>query len=232
MRIIILTVTLISALWLYSCVSGEIADSKDVAQSQIYTKYYISMEEGQKNALVEVVFRFGGSKGTSLILTEPSKVSVNGKKLNGTERFLTGYYYSELLRQPDDYQYVFDFQDYEGKTYTNHFKLYPVSFKKIPEFNKNMSTLIELNGPPLVKNEKLELVITDTSGKECKITNSVEGSLSIMVKPEDIKEFNDGDCKVYIIREISAKPENCPEIGGIYSGTFKSKIRNSKIKSK
>jgi hypothetical protein len=126
----------------------EIADSKDVAQSEIYTKYYISMEEGEHNALVEAVFRFGGTKGTSLILTDPSYISINGKKMKGTERLFTGYYYSELLRQPDDYQYVFTFYDYTGKKYENTFSLYPPVFDKPSLYPKpsdrNFSNRLEL----------------------------------------------------------------------------------------
>ncbi|HPD64517.1 MAG TPA: hypothetical protein P5050_03540 [Bacteroidia bacterium] len=230
MKYIILSVSLIMTLWLFACVSGEIADSKDVAQSEIYTKYYISMEEGEHNALVEAVFRFGGTKGTSLILTDPSYISINGKKMKGTERLFTGYYYSELLRQPDDYQYVFTFYDYTGKKYENTFSLYPAGIDKPSSISQTSPTEISVKGLPLQKNETFKLTIIDTSGTEKTIKVNKTGTQKIIVEPADVSELKQGPCKIYLTREIFLKPANCPQIGGIYEGTYKSKVRKSVIK--
>ena len=61
-----------------SCASSEIADSGDVNQDAIYHYYAVSYDADQGNDyIVEAQFRFGGDKGTTLRLTDPSKVYVN-----------------------------------------------------------------------------------------------------------------------------------------------------------
>ncbi|MEP6677542.1 MAG: hypothetical protein ABJA78_20440, partial [Ferruginibacter sp.] len=71
----LLTVIIISAA---SCSSDEIGNSKDVSPDTIYQQYSITYNESESSADIFVQFRFGGSKGTTLVLNEPSSIQFDG----------------------------------------------------------------------------------------------------------------------------------------------------------
>lgn len=78
-----------------SCQSNETGNSKDVAQDQIYRHYEINFSEADYSATVDAGFRFAGDKGTTLVLSAPSKITANNVELVEKTMLLGGAYYGE-----------------------------------------------------------------------------------------------------------------------------------------
>jgi len=219
---------LLIPLVLFSCVSGEIANSKDVSQSQIFTKYYVTVDAEAGNVLYEAVFRFGGAKGTSLILSEPAEIRFNGILLKGDEKLFTGYHYCKKQSLTSKNSYEVSYKDYEGEKYINSFSLAPVGIPNFPKsFSKSSSLNLEFSGPPIGENEYIELSIIDTSGTEVLINSDEAGSQVLKINSENINNLKTGVCKFRITRVYNINQINSPSIGGIFDGRYKSKVYNS-----
>jgi len=206
-----------------SCVSGEIANSKDVNQSQIFTKYYITVDAESESALFEAVFRFGGPKGTSLILTEPAKISFNRQKLKGDEKMFTGYHYTLKSFPSESNTYVVKYHDYEGNEFINNFVLMPIGIPNFPgSFSKSSDINLEFSGNQIGTNEYVELSIIDTAGTEVLINSDVAGSQIIKIEREQLSSLKTGNCKFRISRVYITESIKSPEIGGVFDGRYKS----------
>ena len=218
---------------LLSCSSSEIADSKDVNQSQIYQKYYVTWDAEDESTYVEAVFRFGGDKGTSLILSEPSTITVNGKELNGKNRLFRGYIYSRGSIPFTTKEINYAFTDTEKKRYKNGFQIVPIGILSVADsFSKNNNLHFELEGEPLATYEEFHLKIKDSEGVEAVFVTDVKGSSRIFVEAAELSELSPGQVNIQISRIMRKDLRDCPEIGGFTEIRYLSKIYSSKISYK
>src|ERR1051326_7045639 len=91
MRLLFLSGCLVFCL--VACNDVEIGKAKDVDPESIYYDYKISGEEGRDYAIVKLQYRFGGPNGTTLVLDEPSKVTLDGVVLKVDSAKYSGAYY-------------------------------------------------------------------------------------------------------------------------------------------
>src|SRR6187551_1918495 len=86
-------IALVSLLFLFSCTSNEIGNSKDVNPQAVFFDYEVWAEEGKEDVTVNLQYRMGGKNGTTLVLDEPSKVMLDGEQLKVDSAKVTGAYY-------------------------------------------------------------------------------------------------------------------------------------------
>lgn len=116
-----------------SCASNEIGNSKDVAQDKIYQQYSINYEEGNENADFRAQFRFAGRNGTTLVLSEPSKIVFGQTTIKVDSSGGSGAYYKTSIPfNTAAASHNFIFTDYNGKNYENSFLLNHFKLSNLP----------------------------------------------------------------------------------------------------
>lgn len=130
------------------CTPVETGNIKDVTQSEIYQNY--SIESDGSSTTVSAKLSFAGANGTTLKLTNPSKVLFNGQPLDEKTGTYTGTYYEKRFNAVLN-NGTFTFTDTKGKTYTNKINLAEIDFKTSPTgINRSV-----INRLPVLNGEKI-----------------------------------------------------------------------------
>jgi hypothetical protein len=128
-----------------ACSSNEISNSREVAPETVHQQYQIHSNESDDRVNLQAQFRFGGSNGTTLVLNDPSNVSIDGEVIKVDSSKFGGAFY-ELSRSAATFKgtHRFVFTDINGKKYENSFVFEP----------------LRLNQPPVSTSKKQPLVLT------------------------------------------------------------------------
>jgi hypothetical protein len=157
------TVLILAALvMLGACASNETADSSSVKQSEIYQDYSINWDSETKEWMAYATFRFGGENGTTLRLSKPSAVTINGTAMNEGELLFGGATYRMSGKEWPNTA-AFRFIDCDGRAYANTLSFNAIDFART-EVNVSKN---EVLGIPLTRNvlatDEIYLYVADTS---------------------------------------------------------------------
>lgn len=187
-----------------ACSSNEIGESKDVNQDKIYMDYYISHAEGDENVDITCQFRFAGNNGTTLVLSDGSKVEFDGEKLKADSSTGGGAYYN--IRKPVNGFYgnhTIRFTNTTGKQFDNEFTFEPFAVtNSTMEASRTKDLRISYRSAPLTKEDYAEVYST---GTDSSFHYSQDGPDSTMVIPsKELTRQKDKmlslECRLY--REI------------------------------
>lgn len=103
-----------------ACPSNETTPSNKIAQTEIYQSY--SIDDEGPNYEVTAFFRIGGKTGTTLALSAPSNVTLNGVAMKEHLNTTSGTYYSASIPRTTP-SATFAFTDRNSKVYTNKIDL-------------------------------------------------------------------------------------------------------------
>lgn len=157
------TILLFAALVLLgACASNETADSSSVKQSEIYQDYSINWDADAQEWLAYATFRFGGENGTTLRLSKPSTVTINGTAMNEGELLFGGAMYRMSGKEWPNTA-AFRFIDCDGRAYANNLSFNAIDFARTEvDASKN-----EVLGIPLTREvlatDEIFLYVADTS---------------------------------------------------------------------
>ncbi|MDD2634299.1 MAG: hypothetical protein PHW82_02235 [Bacteroidales bacterium] len=225
---ITLLVFIVTFGFISSCSPEEIADSKDVNQSKIYQAYWVEYDAGESDFYnIEAQFRFGGANGTTLSLSEPSKVSVNKNEMNKDIDMFRGCYYKTKLQNLTDC--VFSFKDTEEKVYINKCIIQKIELKPVNQIETDTNYEIEWIGNPISQKEEVFVIIEDQDNNTVKFSTAIVGSKAIKLKSRDMQTLTEGKGHIYIYRTcLSGLQQTTDEGGKIYS-EYKSKKQSIDI---
>lgn len=215
------------------CASTDSAESNTVSQSEIYQHYAINATKDKTDA--SVTFRFGGSTGTTLILSQPSEVTFNSKNMMQTKGFMLGTFYtlSENSLLPSGY---FIFKDTQGKVYTNSINIYPAELSQ-PSGKTNKSSKLTLPVVQISKEDGLSfnLILDYKDGKktfEVKDSRGVvgfrssvyfdNGRTTINLEPDALKDIPAGEVKARVESVKRMKLSQATHLGGEIQSTYSS----------
>lgn len=159
-----LTVALGLATVLFACNSNEIGESKDVNQDKIYMDYNISYAEGDNQVTLNFQYRFAGPAGTTLVLSNPSQVKLDGEVLKADSSKYGGAFYT--VNKPYNTflgKHSIQFIDVNGKSFENSFEFSPFTLVDLPataDRNKDLIVSYNING--LNKEDDIELNSVET----------------------------------------------------------------------
>lgn len=148
-----------------SCTSNEIGNSKDVNPETIWFDYRIWGQEGTDEVTVKLQYRFAGETGTTLVLTEPSKVELDGRAVPVDSSKYAGAYY-EMQEPVDSFKgkHTIVFTDVNKKQYKEEFHFHPMALRtKIPASLTRSDLVFELDGLEPV--DYVRVLLSDTSSK-------------------------------------------------------------------
>lgn len=157
----LLGLSILIAVILTACQSNETGNAKDVAQDQIYRHYEIRFEEADYSARVDAGFRFAGDKGTTLVLTAPSKITANNVELVERTMLLGGAYYGEPypIKCPDK-KVVITYTDNKENVLTETYEAGSVSFAEKSDtfyLGKNLTIPFSVSGGDRADNYEITL---------------------------------------------------------------------------
>jgi len=212
-----LAICFVSSLMLVSCLNkAEIGEGKDVNPESIFYDYRIWAEEESPNVTVMLQYRFGGEEGTTLVLEEPSKVSLDGMPLRFDSAKLTGAFY-EHVRPIEDFvgRHTIEFTDNKAEIHKETFQFLPFSLKEeIPETIKMQPFSINLKDFP-AEPTKIRLVMIDTAfdspdvNEEMMVRNGL-----IPVSQKFLSRLVEGPITMEIYREEETPLKNASKEGG------------------
>lgn len=169
-----------------ACASNETADSSSVKQSEIYQDYTLSWDgdEGEWNA--HATYRFAGENGTTLRLSEPSKITFNGVTMSESKLLFGGATYrQEGKKWPSTG--LFEFTDTDGKSYKNSVAFTAIDFARPVQEASKTGTI----GIPLTRDitatDEIFLHVSDTSAQSEKRIRLLASDPAAVVKydPEE-----------------------------------------------
>jgi hypothetical protein len=154
---------LVSLVFIFSCTSNEIGNSKDVNPDAVFFDYEIWAEEGKEDVTVNLQYRMGGKNGTTLVLDEPSKVMLDGEQLKVDSAKVTGAYY-EVQRPLSSFtgKHMISFIDLNKKEYNEEFEFRPFTLEPDVPSTLNRGDLV-FNFKGLEPIDYLGVILTDTS---------------------------------------------------------------------
>ena len=218
----ILVLFAISSIILFSnCASTEVADSRDVNQQKIYQDYEVVYNEENGNAQAEAVFRFGGNKGTTLILSDSSNVKVNNNNMLGSELLFRGYVYEFFGFDEATTFFEFKFTDTEGNQYVNGINVYPIDKINIPDsIALYQNSTVSWIGPSVQSGEQVEVIIEDMAGNQAKAKTRIKGANEVLIQAENVTGLVEGTGNLYIRREINNSLKQSAEMGGTIKSLY------------
>src|SRR6478735_6391121 len=83
----------VSGIFIFSCSSNEIGNSKDVNPETIYLDYEIYYDNGDDSVSCYLQYRFAGENGTTLVLNSPAGVSIDGNNIPVDSNNISGAFY-------------------------------------------------------------------------------------------------------------------------------------------
>ncbi len=224
-KVIIMVLFVTSVFILNSCVSNEIADSADVNQDKIYISYSVYFDaERDHDYSVTAQFRFGGSRGTTLILTNPSNIVLNGEKMNMKTSGRRGCWYESTLSL-DSNKAEFIFTDTEGKKLKNKYSLNSIDMQRTLSIDMDARrNKIAWTGKKLGRGESANIQITDEDGNIAYIDGGVKGSKDIIIKKKDLEGLVPGKAEIFISRTYSDNLKERTSEGGSFRFEYRSPV--------
>jgi hypothetical protein len=222
----ILVIFVLFAAMFSACETRETGNIKDVTQSEIFQDLnFTSNGSGTK---VSATLSFAGARGTTLKLTNPSKILFNEQPLEEKTGQYSGTYYEK------DFNTVlsggtFTFTDTKGKTYTNKVEMPMIDFKTSPiSINRSVITRLPiLNGNKIAaSNISIEIDYENKEGFQKKTltvfpnrqdANSAyfdEKTQSIVIEPTMWQDVKVSKIELQISATSSGKLQQGTTIGG------------------
>jgi uncharacterized protein YceK len=218
---------IITAIIMGGCASNEVANSGDVKQSTIYQEYRVTFDEEDNITWAWATFRFGGSNGTTLVLTKPSTVTFNGDSMLTDVTVLGGAKYKLAFKKPlgRGQPCEFVFTDTDGKTYTNKIKFNPVLMgTPVPEVKKGMPFELPIFTDLLTYGEKIRITFRDSATSEVFETDKITPNKSILIPATVLKPLN-GKVTFDIERTSNIPMQQANEKGGSLTFSYRLKRR-------
>ncbi|MCU0238633.1 MAG: hypothetical protein MUC29_04255 [Pyrinomonadaceae bacterium] len=228
----ILAILTISVLLLSGCTPVETGNIKDVTQSEIYQNYSFRSDGASTTATAKL--SFAGANGTTLKLTNPSKVLFNNQPLDEKTGTYTGTYYEKRFETVLS-DGSFTFTDTKGKTYTNKIEMPTIDFKTSPTaINRSTITRIPvLNGNKIANSSvNIEIEYENKQGFQSKNVpvfpqkqdaNSAyfdAKTNSIVIEPSIWQGINANKIELQITSKSETKPQQGTNIGGKISAEY------------
>jgi hypothetical protein len=227
---ILYSISLLTLIILSGCYSSEIAQSKDVNQEQIHQAYYINVDEETGSYRAEAVYRFGGNKGTTLILSSPASIRLNGDTMSGISDPIRGYYYVKNIFSTDTNSFKFEYTNTQGKICKNAVSFGRIKLIELPDsFSKARKLKIKWEGEPVMSNESVYLIITAQENTSTRISTDLKGDRKIIVTPEQMAGLKAGNGTIQIVREVEKALDKGTELGGLMNAEYSSKIYEVRI---
>ncbi|CAN5393444.1 hypothetical protein BH10BAC2_BH10BAC2_49870 [soil metagenome] len=196
-------ITAILFLSFAACSSNEIGYSKDVNPETVYMDYYIRYTEGENSVNCLLQYRFAGENGTTLVLSSPSKVSIDGKEIKADSSEFSGAYYEKKFSAATfTGDHTIAFTDVNNKKRKEVFNFHRTRITN-DILSANKQTDLVLKFENINERDIIEVNISDTSGVTENIVikaKPVAGKLTISAA--QLQSLSSGPCSLDIYKSV------------------------------
>ena len=214
-------ICLVSLVFLFSCTSDEIGNSKNVNPDAVFFDYEVWAEEDKEDVTVNLQYRMGGKNGTTLVLDEPSKVMLDGEQLKVDSAKVTGAYY-EVQRPLASFtgKHTIRFTDGSNKEYNEEFEFTPFFLDPDVPSTLNRGDLV-FNFKGLDPVDYLSVILTDTSFTSADI-NDVDTVRNgrLVIKADRLSAVMNGPVHLQFYREQIMPLKTATKEGGKFMITY------------
>lgn len=160
----VLAVLLLTLAGLAACESTEIGESKDVNQDKIFMDFEAGYTQSDENVSLDFQFRFAGSAGTTLVLSEGSHLDLDGEQLRADSTEDSGaFYHTEKRFNRFIGSHNLVFTDTEGKKYENRFEFSPFTLVNVPKAcSPGQDLRLNFQMPSMGANDHIEISNIDS----------------------------------------------------------------------
>ncbi len=202
---------------IHGCSSTEIGQSKDVAPETIYQHYSINYNEGDEVGTVNACFRFAGINGTTLVLSDPSSISLDGVKLPVDSSDFEGAFYKQGKKAVDFFgDHNLRFTDIQMREYNNKFSFNRFKLANLP-VSASKNTTLHIQFEPLLigpdDHIELESIETDSAFSISYTGRDKDSFISIPV--EDLQRQQGSQLKLVATLYRKQPLQNSTKEGGI-----------------
>jgi hypothetical protein len=229
MKTIQQTIAILFVAIMSSCASSEIGDIKDVNPETVYSQYELYYEEGYDSVSIQAQFRFGGNKGTTLVLTNQSSVTLDAEQLPVDSAENLGAYY-RVNKAANGFAGNHDlvFTGFNGKKYRNSFAFEPFAWGANTETMSKKGAMILLDG--LKNGTEVAVEISDTAAA----TNDLDKKYSIAygkisLPSADLATLANGPISVSVYRTVTKKLAQTTAEGGVLEINYALKKRTLQL---
>lgn len=206
---------------LTACNNAEMGNSVDVNQSAIYFDYNLTGYEDMEEVTLRLQYRFAGPNGTTLLLNEPSQVTLDGVVLKADSSKMSGVYY-EVIKPKGAFtgQHTIVFTDHNKKNYTEKFSFAPFAVKyNLPDTIKRENLVIHLEGVKAL--DYVSVLFTDTvfTNSGLNRVDTVKNG-ELVIKKADLDKLASGPVYLDLFKEEDAPIEDGTAEGGKFSKVF------------
>ena len=171
-------------LFVSACTSNEIGESKDVAPETVYQQYSVSFREGDRNATVYAQFRFAGDDGTTLVLTKPGNIQLDGVEIPVDSSEFEGAFYKKSVPVGNlQDEHILKFTGFDKRNYENKFSLDIFKLTNLPETSERTQPIaIQFEPLQLGPDDRIELHSVD-SDSSFTVSYTAADSTSLLCIP-------------------------------------------------
>jgi hypothetical protein len=214
----------LAGIWCSGCASHEIGASRDVAQERIYLQYEFDFSEARRVGEFSGQFRFGGSNGTTLVLSSPSQIQWNGETLQVDSLPSAGAFYRKSLGADAWWgTHTLSFTDTQGKLYENRVTLQRPIVQVLREnatTSKGLELDFQLTGA--VPDDELEVYSVDTdSSFRYRFRLDADGATTLFIPAKEINRQQKGTISLGFqlnqIRSLAQAPVEGGEVRLAYT---------------
>lgn len=217
-----------------ACASTDSSTSNNVNQDEIWQSYWVEYNQADEAVSAGCTFRFGGSTGTTLQLTEPSKVIFEDAEMDFTTGVLIegmiggthyGYEGHGLLKD----KYTFEYTNNNGKVFTNSIKTSAIEIENIPEeLSATGSNIITLK-KPLNANEAITVKVSNDNGN-FETFDDFKSGTQLVIDGKELEELGNGAVTITFTKQIQHDAlQQANHLGGRISFSYLSKGYRSKL---
>lgn len=202
---------------LSACWSNDTIESKHVTDTEIFHVLSINEQAGT-TASARAVYRVGGPTGTTVLLSEPGQIKVNGVRLGYSSMLFGGAQYTGEI-PPAGNGYTFILTEYSGRQRNWRIPRIAVA----PQYDTLRISLSRGGNIPLFaseakRNEEVDIIISqhDTS------TSLSSGTRLVQLRAADLAAFRPGKARIQFSRSLSGKVSYKDHIGGSWHCNYTS----------
>ena len=221
-----------AALVLNACTSSEIGNSKDVNPETIYSDYSVNYTEGEDSISCYLQYRFAGEMGTTLVLSGPSKVSIDGNEIMVDSGSVSGAYYEKKFSAGSfNGEHLIAFTDINGKKQEEKFAFNRIAcITKIPASINKENLVFEFNGA--TNSDNIDVTVSDTSSatEDIHVSNKLNNNKFTLTAAQ-LKNLSAGPIEISIYKNVSMPLQQPTKQGGKFSINYFIKETNTQLKN-
>lgn len=226
---------------LSGCSSNSSDDSANVEEDEVHGRYALTYDAARPQAGVRAFaqFRFGGRNGTTLRLSKPSTVTIDGVVLtlrDGDKNpvNLTGSFYDSSLPDAPKVKgsYVFTWTRTDGEVARNEIPAFKAAKPSMPlnatgKASRAEALQVTFEGEALSPGESITCSLTSkakaSEGEKSSLTESLNGVSTCIFSASNLRTFAKGKADVVIRREWSSTKVSGHDFeGGSLSSRYES----------